>query len=46
MLRFQGTAGKRIMNIVVGRSSDTEIDWNIFQAPLLAFGDFVGGALA
>ncbi len=33
------------MDIVIGRSSDTEIDWNIFRAPSLAFGGFAGGSL-
>jgi len=32
------------MNIVVGRSSDTEIDWNIFQAPSLDLRGFAGGS--
>lgn len=29
--------------VVIRRSSDTEIDSNIFQAPSLAFGDLAGG---
>jgi len=33
------------MDIVIGRSSETEIDWNIFHAPSLAFGGLAGGSL-
>jgi len=45
MWRFQATAGKIIMDVIARRSSDAEIDWNIFQAPPLAFGDLARGAL-
>jgi hypothetical protein len=31
---------------VVRRSSDVEIDWNIFRAPSLTFGGLTGGSLA